>query len=165
MKTHTSSVSSFQSPGYGSLGAILEDRVKLYAKPPMRECIKPSEINARVDLFKVYSGMDSSLIEASANLGAKGLVVEGFGPGDVTPGAASGIKKVLEQGAIVVIVSRTLSGLLYEASLDFEGSLGSMRKLGAIGAGATTGLKARVKLTLALSAGMKIEAIRNAFER
>jgi L-asparaginase len=164
MKTHTSSVSSFQSPGYGPLGAILENRVKLYAKPPMREYIRPSGVAPRVDLFKVCSGMDGSLIEAAIKLGAKGMVVEGFGPGDLTPGAASGIKNALMQGVTVVIVSRTLSGLLYEASLDFEGSLGSMRRLGAIGGSATTGLKARVKLMVALSAGMNPKAIRDAFE-
>ena len=96
-------------------------------------------------------------------LGARGIVIEGFGGGDVTLAMVPAIKAALSRDVAVVLVSRCISGPIIQPALDFEGSPSSLAEAGVILASNTSGVKARVKLTLALSAGMKGKALKNFF--
>jgi len=62
-----------------------------------------------------------------------------------------------------VLVSRCITGPIVQPALDFEGSPSSLAKDGVIIASNTSGVKARIKLTLALSAGLKGKRLKSLF--
>ncbi len=163
-KTNTVSVSTFQSPGVGPIGVIRGDRVVLYIKNAQREHIKPDNVNARVDLIRYGMSMDGSLLEAAIKLGAKGVVLEGWGGGHLVPAAIPAIQGAIAKGVAIVLTSRCISGELLENTYGFEGSETHLKKLGVIFASGLVGIKARIKLALLLSAGKNVAEIREAFE-
>ena len=163
-KTNTSSVASFQSPGYGPIGVISGQKVILYAKPISRAHIRVDEVKSRVDLLTCCVGIDGSLVRAAIKLGADGLVVEAFGGGDVTPSLVPALEEAISNGLSVVLVSRCITGPITEAALDFEGSAKSLEKKGVILASNTSGVKARIKLVMALSAGVNGTSLKQLFE-
>jgi L-asparaginase len=162
-KTNTSSVASFQSPGFGPLGFVSGGNVILSNSVLRHEHVKPEQISARVDLLRCCVGLDGSMLESALNLGSNGIVIEGFGGGDVTPALVPSIRKALTKGVAIVLVSRCISGPINQPALDFEGSPYSLAKEGVILANNTSGIKARVKLIVALSAGMRGSAIQEFF--
>lgn len=162
-KTNTGSVGSFQSPGFGPLGVISRGKVMINNRIAARKLVPADSVDARVDLIRCCVGVDGSLIESAIERGAKGIVIEGFGGGDVTESMVQPIRDAVSQGVVVVLTSRCISGPLVQPALDFDGSSGALEKRGVILANNTSGVKARIKLTLALSNGMKPEAIREAF--
>ncbi len=164
-KTNTVSVSTFQSPGVGPIGVIRGDRVVLFMKNTRREHIKPDNVNARVDLIRYGMSMDGSLLEAAIKLGAKGVVLEGWGGGHLVPAAIPAIQGAIAKGVAVVVTSRCISGELLENTYGFEGSETHLKRLGVIFASGLVGIKARIKLALLLSTGKNVEQIREAFER
>ncbi len=162
-KTNTNSVASFQSTGFGPLGVIAGQNVILNNKIVTREHVRVDRIDVRVDLLRCCVGQDGSLVKAAVQLGAQGIVIEGFGGGDVTTAMLPAIKEALSNDVTVILVSRCISGPITQPALDFEGSPSSLAKEGVILANNTSGVKARVKLVLALSAGMKGTSLKKFF--
>ena len=62
------------------------------------------------------------------------------------------------------MTTRCLSGELHTDTYGFEGSEIHLKKLGVVYASGLPGIKARIKLALALSSGMNNEWIRQVFE-
>lgn len=162
-KSHTTSLASFRSDNTGPMGVIRGERVVLYANPARRDHIRPKSISARVDLIKYCMGMDGSLLEAAVKLGAKGIVLEAFGGGNLMPATIPAIEGAIIQGIPVILASRCWSGELLENTYGFEGSETHLRKLGVIFASGLSGVKARIRLILALSAGFTDREIANLF--
>lgn len=83
----------------------------------------------------------------------EGLVVAGFGNGDVPPSWVPLLRKILRTETPVVLTSRCPAGCV-QAYTDFEGSAARLLEMGLIGAGGLSPLQARVRLALALGAGL-----------
>ena len=62
-----------------------------------------------VDLHVMAAGTDGALLQASVARGARGLVVEGTGCGNIPPTALPGLKAARAAGLPVVLVSRSTS--------------------------------------------------------
>ncbi|WP_230137433.1 asparaginase, partial [Peribacillus frigoritolerans] len=84
-KVHASNLQGFESFGYGYLGIIDNDVVSIYQKPLHRECFDIQNLIPRVDIIKCHTGADGLFIDAAVANGAKGIVLEGVGRGQVTP--------------------------------------------------------------------------------
>jgi L-asparaginase len=164
IKTNTVNIASFQSPGVGPIGVIRGNRVVQYTKVVRREHIRPDKVTARVDLIRYAMGMDGSLLDAALGLGAKGIVVEAWGGGHLTPSTIPAIERAISKKVPVVLTSRCISGELLEGIYGFEGSETHLKRIGVIFASGLPGIKARIKLTLLLSANFTFDEIRNAFE-
>ena len=164
VKTNTMKLSAFSSPDVGPIGVLRENEVILYAGVPQSENFVPRDMNLRVDLIKCAAGMDGSLVEAAISLGAKGVVIEGYGGGHVTPASIPALEKAIAQGVPVIMTSRCPSGELYHNTYGTEGSEIHLRKLGVIYGSGIPGIKARIKLALALGSRMNFEQIRQSFE-
>ncbi len=162
-KTHTESFDAFQSPDFGPLGVIDKGDVIIRRAPRKREYLNANEIVEPVWLIKMAAGVDSRLIDAAIDRDAKGLVIEATGRGNVPPDSVDGIKRAIERGIPVVMVSRCLRGRVYE-SYGYAGGGKQLRNLGVIFADFMNGQKARIKLALALSLAKKIDEIRSLFE-
>ena len=88
-KTHSASVKTFESPFWGPLGYADADRIVFRREPLGRQTLRPADLVEAVHLVKLASGSDSLLIDFLADRGVRGLIIEGFGRGNVPPTALS----------------------------------------------------------------------------
>lgn len=113
-------------------------------------------------MIKTYPGMDSVLLTAVVDAGARGVVLEGTGLGNVPVDLFATIGELSEWGIPVVIASRSRTrGVPLE---DLHLIAGLAGKLGAIGARGLAPSKARCALMVALGTG-GVEAVRDWFGR
>lgn len=147
-KTHTSQVATFQSAEHGKLGEVDRARVILHRRPARRPVYRCERIEPRVDLVKMVMGADRRFIDCAVASGARGLVVEAFGRGNVTPDGLAGVRDAVAAGIPVVIASRCPRGRVAPV---YGGSGGSgLRQAKAIFAGDLSAIKARILLAVLL---------------
>jgi L-asparaginase len=161
-KTHTESFDAFQNPDFGPLGVVDKGEVIIRRAPAKRDHISANDIVEPVWLIKMAAGFDSTLIDACIDAGAKGLIIEALGRGNVPPGSVKGITRAISKGLPVVLVSRCLRGRIYE-SYGYEGGGKHLLNLGVIFADFLNGQKARIKLALALAITRDPAEIRSFF--
>ncbi|MDL4840779.1 asparaginase [Aquibacillus rhizosphaerae] len=148
-KTSTSNVATFQSPQFGPIGVITKQAVNFYQKLITNESYPIKNITKNVALIKAYAGMDGSLIRAIQQSNVDGLVIEGFGQGNIPPEVIVSIKDFIADNKPVVLVSRCFKGTV-QATYAYTGGGRHLKDLGVIFANGLTGQKARIKLLIAL---------------
>ncbi len=163
VKTHTESTDTFQSRDFGPLGFVDKDRVIVMRRPFEREHIATDAIEERVDLIKIFAGADGRFIDFAVDDGARGLVIEGLGRGNVTVAALPAIERAIGLGLPVVITTRCPRGRVLD-TYAYQGAGKQLKKMGCILGGMLPSHKARIKLMLALGAGWSVEQIRASFE-
>ncbi|WP_158735309.1 asparaginase [Alteribacillus sp. YIM 98480] len=149
-KEHASNIQGFNSFGYGYIGIIDNDKVILYQKPIRRDYLELGNHLPRVDIVKVHLNADGSHIDASVNSGAKGIVIEGVGRGQVTPKMVNSIKSAIDKNIKVVLTTSAEEGHVY-TTYDYEGSAYDLEKIGVELGGDLDSKKARIKLAVSLS--------------
>lgn len=148
-KAHTSNVATFDSGERGVLGYIANDRVYRYQGRPQRHWIGVPEKLADVYYIASYAGMHGSLIRFAVDAGAEGLVVEGYGAGNVNEPTYDEIKRALDKGVTVVVTSRVgigPTGAVYGS----QGGGVSLQRAGAFVGSDLSGIKARLLMMVAL---------------
>ncbi len=163
-KTHTESTDTFQSRDFGAMGYVDKDRVIVMRRPFEREHILTDNVESRVDIIKMFAGADGRFIDFAVGEGARGLVIEGLGRGNVTISAMAAIQRAIQVGLPVVITSRCPRGRVLD-TYAYEGAGKPLRRAGAILGGMLPSHKARIKLMLALGAGWSVDQIRESFEQ
>jgi L-asparaginase len=163
IKMHTSNLDAFRSPMLGPVGNVDDDRVVIYRRSLVRQSIRPDRIVTGVDLFRVYGGMDSELLFWSFDRGNRGLVIEAMGQGNVPPAIMPGLRRWLDAGRPVVLVSRCPEGRALD-TYAYEGGGKQLHNMGVIFGEDLTGQKARIKLMLALGITDDVGKIRDMFE-
>ena len=83
MKTHSANPATFQSPWWGPIGYVDLDKIIIRRKPLNVLRFAPKSLTARVDLFKCMTGSTRDYIDFAVSQGCKGIVIEGFGRGNV----------------------------------------------------------------------------------
>jgi L-asparaginase len=165
VKVHAESYDSFASPQTGPLGVVDRGNV-IFFVPPARSSL-PSfagdAIEENVDLIKTVAGADGRYVRASRAAGARGLVVEGMGRGNVTPGLAEAIKEAAQE-IPVVMTTRCFRGRA-APMYGYDGGAATLQRHGVIFADHLPGPKARLLLMLLLGAGEEGDRLRHAFER
>jgi L-asparaginase len=149
VKTHTEAAGTFRSPNWGPLGITDKGRVLFYRESRRRAPLQPHSPATAVDLVKVVAGMDARLVEASLDTGARGIVLEALGRGNVPPAMVPGLRRWVEAGRPVVIASRSSRGRVLD-TYAYPGGGHELREMGAIFADHMTGQQARIELMLAL---------------
>ncbi len=162
-KTHTEKTDTFQSRDFGPLGIVDKDRVIVSRRPARRDHIRTDRLEERVDLIKVSAGTDGRFISFAVDSGARGIVVEGLGRGNVPVATLPGIEKAISAGLPVVITSRCPRGRVLD-TYGYEGAGRQLKRMGCITGGMLPSHKARIKLMAALGAGWNTEQIRKSFE-
>jgi L-asparaginase len=164
-KTHTSSPSAFQSRPTGPLGWISEGRPVIVTRPVGRFQLNvPSDADVPpVALIRLTLDDDGWILPALETHGFRGVVIEGFGGGHVTPAMVPRIEHLAARMP-VVLASRTGSGEVLRNTYRYRGSEIELLELGAIPAGALDGLKARVLLSLCLAADPSSQNVAVAFQ-
>ncbi|MBM4762148.1 asparaginase [Bacillus sp. B15-48] len=149
-KTHTSNVSTFQSPQFGPIGIVTKRGIFFHHMPSVRKKYNISNPSKQVFLLKAHTGMDSSLLLAARDLKVDGIVIEALGQGNMPPATMPGIKSLLEAQIPVVIVSRAFNGIVQD-TYAYAGGGKRLKEMGVIFANGLNGQKARIKLLIALT--------------
>lgn len=166
-KTHTTGTAAFRSPLTGPLGWVVEGRVRVNNRPVRRPRVEwepGGEVApvVPVALLTVSLGDDGRLVDLVRQAGYGGLVIEAFGAGHVHVPVAYRLKELA--GVMpVVLASRTRSGDMLRHTYAFRGSETDLLSSGLISAGPLDGPKARVLLSLLLTAGANREQIADTF--
>lgn len=171
-KVHTEAASSFQAREFGPLGVVdagdvlytrTSPHVATWRDPQAASSLRVCGIDARVDLIKAVAGGDGRFIDCSLASGARGLVIEAMGRGNVPPAFQAGIGRAIAEGRAVVITSRCGAGSVRDR-YGYEGGGYELREMGAMFAGRLPGLKARMKLMIALGYSTALDDISEIFE-
>ncbi|CAM3879913.1 asparaginase [Mesobacillus zeae] len=149
-KTHTSNVSTFQSPQYGPIGIVTKRGIFFHHMPARQEGYDIVDVSKKAVLIKAHAGMDSSLLMAVKGLKVNGIVIEALGQGNLPPAAIPGLKALLCENIPVVIVSRCFNGIVQD-TYGYEGGGKQLKEMGVIFSNGLNGQKARIKLLIALS--------------
>jgi L-asparaginase len=146
-KTDSQSVDTFKSFG-----------TRPYRRPPATGDVEPN-----VAVVRSYGGMDGDIVDWHLSRGARGVVVEGTGAGNVSGALLPGIERALSSGVPVVVATRCLTG---EVAPIYGGPGGghTLEGLGVIGAAELSAAKARLALGVALAVDPSIDAVRSWFE-
>ena len=161
-KTNTLSLNTFQSR-YGPIGIIDTNDFVVHRNITGRDFIDAGDVEKKVFLIKSCIDMDPQIIDFYLEQGAKGIVIEAMGRGNLPPSFIPYIKKTIERNIPVVIVSRCPSGRVM-SSYGYEGGGKMLHDMGVIFGGELSGQKARIKLMLALDISQDNNYIRGLFE-
>ncbi|KAB7708890.1 asparaginase [Bacillus aerolatus] len=162
-KTHTSNISTFQSPQYGPIGIITKRKVIFHHEPAIQQKLLVTTVSKKVALIKAYAGMDSYLLSALKELQYDGVVIEALGQGNLPPAAVSAVKELINQNIPVVLVSRCFNGIVQDI-YGYEGGGKQLKELGVIFSNGLNGQKARLKLLIALSSANAPANLEKVFE-
>ncbi len=164
-KTHTLNLDTFKSFEFGPLGIIDGDDVLYYRSIIMRRVYGlKNAYNLNTYLLKAYAGMNGDVIDYYVEKGAKGIVIEALGRGNLPPLMIESIKNAISNDVAIVIVSRCYGGRV----LDTYGYLGGGKDLvnaGCILGGNLNGQKARILLMIGLENGLRHDSLIQLFSR
>ncbi|MET0553102.1 MAG: asparaginase [Vicinamibacteria bacterium] len=147
-KWHAQALHAFRSP-HGPLGTVERDGL-LFHRPPFAAPRLPAKrLVSEVDLHTMAAGVDDGLVRASLARGARGLVLEATGCGNVPPAVVPGIRAALSARVPVLLVSRCPEGRVAPA-YGYDGGGRMLRDLGVVLCGEMPGPKARILLMVAL---------------
>ncbi|MRH42378.1 asparaginase [Aquibacillus halophilus] len=148
-KTSTSNVATFQSPQFGPIGIITKQMVYFHQKLIAYESYPIKNLTKNVALLKAYAGIDGILIDTIYQSNFHGLVIEGFGQGNLPKEAIESVHSLIQNNVPVVLVSRCYQGIV-QPTYSYEGGGKHLKELGVIFANGLSGPKARIKLMIAL---------------
>ncbi|UOY93493.1 asparaginase [Ectobacillus sp. JY-23] len=162
-KTHTSNVATFQSPQYGPIGLVTKRGVVFHQAILHRDNYKIHNITKQALLLKAYAGMDGTMLEIIEKLPVDGLVIEAFGQGNLPPSTIPVIKRLLNKGVSIVLVSRCFNGIAQDV-YSYEGGGKQLKEMGVIFTNGLSGQKARIKLLVALEVAATTQDLEQMFQ-
>ncbi|EGI76442.1 asparaginase [Hylemonella gracilis] len=164
-KTHTSDVEAFKSGDFGLLGVIDEDRV-VFSRRPTRRLHLPPQSGAlpRVEIIPMFAGARGDLLCAAVALGARGIVVQALGLGNVNVDLLAAVKEAIAQGVVVAVATRVPNGRV-QPVYGFEGGGRTLQAEGAVFTDNLSPHKARILLMLALQSATTPSQLQSLFDR
>lgn len=163
-KAHTTAVEAF-GPGEAGFAGVVEAGKVIFFRQPARSVHIPlsSTELARVDIVPMYAGADGQQVDAALNSGAKAIVIEALGLGNVNAEMYNAIVRAVAARVAVVISSRVGQGRV-RPLYGFTGGGHSLQQAGALFAGSLSAHKARISTMLALQAGMMPQEMQAMFD-
>ncbi|HFI0935931.1 TPA: asparaginase [Streptococcus suis] len=153
-KTHTTNVSTFQTPTHGPLGLVTKREILYFKTAEPRVRFDLTFISGTVPIIKAYADMDSVLLDSLSHSAISGLVIEALGAGNLPPTILPAIQNLLTQNIPVVLVSRCFNGIA-EPVYAYQGGGIQLEQDGILFVKELNAQKARLKLLIALNAGLK----------
>ncbi len=153
-KTHTTNVSTFQTPTHGPLGIIMKNDILYFKTAEPRVRFELETISGTVPIIKAYAGMGDGIISLLSPDSVDGIVIEALGAGNIPPQAALALEQLMTNNIPVVLVSRCFNGIA-EPVYAYDGGGVQLAKKGVMFVKELNAQKARIKLLIALNAGLK----------
>ena len=152
-KLDTFDTDAFGSPQEPALGTVAAGTPHFALRAePGRPPLLAANLGPRVVIVPLILGDDGTLVDFAVTR-FDGLIIEGFGRGNVPPGAVPAIRRWLDAGKPVVLASRCPFGEV-GGEYAFEGGGAQLFRLGVVPAGRRPVSLARLELTLCLSVGL-----------
>ncbi|WP_158774861.1 asparaginase [Cobetia sp. L2A1] len=152
-KTHTGNVDTFKSGDFGFLGEVWDDKVVFSRTPLRRQHIDIGTGDMpRVEILPMFGGANGDLLRYAVDQGAKGIVVQATGMGNMNVSMFEAVKYALSKDVAVVISTRVPNGRTMPL-YGFPGGGKTTYDAGAVMAGGLNPQKARLLLMLALHEG------------
>jgi L-asparaginase len=165
-KVHSLALDAFDAPGTGRLGEVDQDAVRVTALPrrgPALDLDALPDVLPRVDVVPLHLGADGTFLRAAREAGARGIVLDAFGAGNVTPAVLEETEKALADDVVVLVSSRCAAGAV--SPIYGAGGGWDLLAAGAVLAGDLRAAKARLLLTLALATTADAAASRDVLLR
>jgi L-asparaginase len=164
-KTHTSDVETFKSGDFGFLGNADNDRVIFYRTPLRRQFIPLVQDKLDyVEIVAMYGGADGAMIRAAVAAGAKAIVVQALGWGNMNIPMYEAVKEAIAKKVPVIISTRVANGRVLPV-YGFKGGGKTLKEAGAVMADNLSPQKARILAMLLLQKGVKAEEMQAYFDR
>ncbi|MDR1568635.1 MAG: asparaginase [Streptococcaceae bacterium] len=152
-KTHTTNVATFKTPTRGPLGLVTKSKIIYFQASADDIVLDITTIDGNIPIIKAYAGMTDVLFNLLDVALLDGLVIEALGAGNLPPLAAKGLERILAADIPVILVSRCFNGIT-EAIYHYQGGGGQLKEMGVIFCKGINAQKARLKLLIALNAGI-----------
>ena len=162
-KTHTTNVSTFQTPTHGPLGLIMKQEILYFKTAEPRVRFDLNHIQGLVPIISAYAGMTDELIDMLDLEQLDGLIIQAFGAGNVPKETAQKLENLLQRGIPVALVSRCFNGIA-EPVYAYQGGGVQLQKAGVFFVKELNAQKARLKLLIALNAGLTGQALKDYME-
>lgn len=150
-KNHTTQRRAFTSPGYGKIGLIDAQRVYVMQRPVRISPYSVPALETAVDVIRMYLGADGRFVRASTALGARGIVIDGFGRGNVPADVMRAMSDAVASGVVVLMSTRCPEGRVMPVYGNGSGGK-DLEKIGVVFCGDLSGIKARLLLATVLKA-------------
>ncbi len=147
----TQAARAFQAPASGPLGQIRGRRIWITHRPLRRQYIPTTRLEEGVVLLRIVQGMEDRLLRHCIADGVPGIVLETFGGGRVPPWFMPVLYEAVERRMVLVVTSRCIAGGLGD-EYGYIGAYHDLRRLGVLFADHLNGIKARIKLMVAMGA-------------
>ena len=162
-KTHTTNVSTFQTPTHGPLGLIMKHEILYFKTAEPRVRFDLDHIQGLVPIISAYAGMTDELIDMLDLEQLDGLIIQAFGAGNIPKETAQKLESLLQKEIPVALVSRCFNGIA-EPVYAYQGGGVQLQKSGVFFVKELNAQKARLKLLIALNAGLKGQALKDYME-
>ena len=162
-KTHTTNVSTFQTPTHGPLGLIMKQEILYFKTAEPRVRFDLDYIQGLVPIISAYAGMTDELIDMLDLEQLDGLVIQAFGAGNVPKETAQKLENLLQKGIPVALVSRCFNGIA-EPVYAYQGGGVQLQESGVLFVKELNAQKARLKLLIALNAELKGQTLKDYME-
>jgi len=164
-KTHTSDVETFKSGDYGFLGNVDNDRVVFYRAPLRRQYVPlTQEKLPYVEIVAMYGGADGNMIKAAVAAGAKAIVVQALGWGNVNIPMYEAVLEAIAKKVVVIVSTRVPNGRVLPV-YGFKGGGKTLKDAGAVMADNLQPQKARILAMLALQKTTNQVELQKLFDR
>ena len=162
-KTHTTNVSTFQTPTHGPLGLIMKHEILYFKTAEPRVRFDLDHIQGLVPIISAYAGMTDELIDMLDLEQLDGLIIQAFGAGNIPKETAQKLESLMQKGIPVALVSRCFNGIA-EPVYAYQGGGVQLQKSGVFFVKELNAQKARLKLLIALNAGLTGQALKDYME-
>lgn len=157
-KTHTTNVSTFQTPTHGPLGLATKKEILYFKTADPRTRFALDSITGTVPILKAYAGMDTLFLQALTQTPPDGLVIEALGAGNLPPNTLPFLEELVAKNIPIVLVSRCFNGIA-EPVYGYEGGGVDLQQKGILFVKELNAQKARIKLLFALNAHLSGQAL------
>ena len=158
-KTHTTNVSTFQTPTHGPLGLIMKQEILYFKTAEPRVRFDLDRIQGLVPIIPVYAGMTEELLDLLPVDQLDGLIIQAFGAGNVPKETAQKLIALIQEGLPIALVSRCFNGIA-EPVYAYEGGGVCLQNAGVFFVKELNAQKARLKLLIAINAGLTGDELR-----
>ena len=158
-KTHTTNVSTFQTPTHGPLGLIMKQEILYFKTAEPRIRFDLDRIQGLIPIIPVYAGMTEELLNLLPVDQLDGLIIQAFGAGNVPKETAQKLNALIQEGLPIALVSRCFNGIA-EPVYAYEGGGVCLQKAGVFFVKELNAQKARLKLLIAINAGLTGDELR-----
>lgn len=159
---HSQGMGAFQSPDGGPLGRLTGKQVAIRQRPLRRQYIPCSRLEERVDLIHLTQGADVRLLRHSIEDGVAGVVLETFGSGRVPPWWLPTIAEAARRRTVIAVTTRCGAGGLGD-EYGYLGAYHDLKRANLLFVPDLSGVKARIKLMVALGAARNVYELRGWF--